>query len=279
MSKSISRTSAFLCAALLGLVGCYTQFATLDTYGKAPSAKEEIAVDSAGDTVRVIRDVDTVETREREVCYWQRDLFGRPQLRCYTTYYDDLWYDYYSHPWWYSRYYSYYNCDCYSPYSYSYCRDCGYSRDYCYWYCRDRYYGRRSFSSYPGGASRTSSAPTPPSPRRSVREGVPQRRSVPAPSTTATRPADVKTDSSKAEPAARVRVAPVPSGPRKIVVRPGAPRRTSVRTTSTERQPQEVEGKTTGTSDEPKQAADDRQQTSPPEKETRKTKRRSVREW
>lgn len=86
--------SAFL--ALMG-VGCYTQFSTLEQQDIPP----ETTVDSTGDTVRVVRRVDTIVTREREVCYWERDLLGYPRLRCYQTYYPRDWYRYNNVPWWY----------------------------------------------------------------------------------------------------------------------------------------------------------------------------------
>jgi ABC-type Fe3+-hydroxamate transport system substrate-binding protein len=97
------------------LSGCYTQFATLDRYQQAPAQpKEEIIVDSTGDTVKVVREKDTVLITDRRVSYWERDMFGRPRLRVYNNYYDTDWYSYSYRPWWSD---SYYYSDYYYPYS------------------------------------------------------------------------------------------------------------------------------------------------------------------
>jgi len=188
----------FLSAILmLALPGCYTQFAALDRYGDRTPARAQAEDDSAADTISAAPRVDTVRVRERETCYWQRDFFGRPRLRCYRSYYDDDWYDFYYRPWWYSPSSRYYgsDCDCYCPYLYSYhdgyCTDCVYCRDYCYWYCRSYHYsGGRYYGSGGGG---TTTVPNSPPRRPSVRSVVPQSsaagHSSPATST-ATAPAE-----------------------------------------------------------------------------------------
>ena len=75
------------------LSGCYTQFATLDRRAETESAPSTTDTDSAGDSIQATQRIDTVTIRERETCYWERDFFGRPRLRCYRNYYDDDWYD------------------------------------------------------------------------------------------------------------------------------------------------------------------------------------------
>ena len=121
------------------LAGCYTQFALIDRSPEPQAEHTETYIDSSGDTVTVVRQVDTVEVEKRQVCYWQRDWFGRPVLRCYRTYYDDDWYYYNDYPWWYSDYsrYSHYNCHC--PYHTHYNPHCRYCWDYCNMYCYDCY--------------------------------------------------------------------------------------------------------------------------------------------
>ncbi|MBD3391795.1 MAG: hypothetical protein GF418_07025 [Chitinivibrionales bacterium] len=147
-------------AGNLLLAGCYTRFATLDRPATLPAEQTETVVDSSGDTVKVVRQVDTVEIRDREVCYWERDLFGRPRLRCYDTYYDDDWYYYHDYPWWYTDYsrYSRYNCHC--PYHLHYHPHCRYCWEYCNAYYRHGYYGSGS-SGGPAQPSTPGRAPAP----------------------------------------------------------------------------------------------------------------------
>ena len=100
--------------------GCYTQFALVD---KAVPETIKTVVDSVGDTVKVIKQTDTVFQKEHEVCVWERDLLGYPHLRCYKSFYPRDWFVYQNTPWWYRndpfwgdidrcpRYY-YYDSDC-----------------------------------------------------------------------------------------------------------------------------------------------------------------------
>ncbi len=125
MKNSILFSIVAIIAAFAG--GCYTQFATLDR--SPPPRTENSQIDS---TVRV----ETV--REREVCRWHRDLWGRPELRCYRTYYDSDWYHYYNYPWWYdgygvSRLDHGYGCHC--PYHRYYHSNCSYCWESCDRYC------------------------------------------------------------------------------------------------------------------------------------------------
>jgi hypothetical protein len=102
MKKSLIQMFFGIAAAIL-IAGCYTQFAVVD---RTPPKQETITeIDSTGDTVttRVVHTVDTVTIREkdRENCFWTRDYFGAPVLRCYDNYYDQDWYRYNYYPWWY----------------------------------------------------------------------------------------------------------------------------------------------------------------------------------
>jgi hypothetical protein len=157
--KSASKKFA---AALIGgallFSGCYTQFSTLDRSVEAKAAPQpEILVDSTGDTMKVVREKDTVTVTNNEVCYWENDLFGRPQLRCYRSFYGNDWYRYSNRPWWYDNsFYSSYYGDYYYPYnSYNY----PFSHDY--WYYND-YYRHRNYrdDDYSSGGGRQAPAPT-----------------------------------------------------------------------------------------------------------------------
>lgn len=104
--------------------GCYTQLAVVDT-SPPPEESVEWVVDSAtGDTVKVIREVDTIETDDGRTCIWERDLMGYPRLRCYDSFYPRDWYYYNYSPWWYRNdpyWYDYRRC----PRYYYYDRSCG----------------------------------------------------------------------------------------------------------------------------------------------------------
>ncbi len=81
--------------------GCYTKFATVNDQ-IVPQPKDESRQGQ----------VDTIVTKEREICVWERDIFGYPELRCYNSYYSHNWYDFNNTPWWYRN----------SPYWYDYRR-------------------------------------------------------------------------------------------------------------------------------------------------------------
>jgi len=40
-------------------------------------------------------------TGDRQVCVWERDFFGYPELRCYYTSYTSSWLYFHNTPWWY----------------------------------------------------------------------------------------------------------------------------------------------------------------------------------
>ena len=137
---------------LLGMLsGCYTQFSTLEE--KIPPApKVTYEIDSAtGDTVKVYNRADTLVKAPNQTCYWTRNLWGEPELRCDNSYYSQDWYLYNDYPWWYNRdpymYDAYGRC----PQYYYYDGSCGRCR---YYSDRGNYYNG---SGWGGGSGRTSS--------------------------------------------------------------------------------------------------------------------------
>lgn len=106
----------------LGFGGCYTQLATIHQGPPSPEA-----VSQADSEARV----DTIRVREREVCYWTRDFWGRAVLECEDTWYSRNWYLYQYSPWWYRTdpyWYDYDRCPRYYYYDPS-CGCCRYYRD------------------------------------------------------------------------------------------------------------------------------------------------------
>jgi hypothetical protein len=98
----------------LGLLftGCYTQFSTIQPPNYPDQQYTGTEVDTLTSTDSSKARVDTVVTKEREVCVWERNLMGYPELRCFeSNYYSDYWYNYNYTPWWYryDRYWSGYN--------------------------------------------------------------------------------------------------------------------------------------------------------------------------
>ena len=154
---------------LLGMLsGCYTQFSTLDE--KIPPApKVTYEIDSAtGDTVKVYNRADTLVKAPNQTCYWTRNLWGEPELRCDNSYYSQDWYLYNDYPWWYNRdpymYDAYGRC----PQYYYYDGSCGRCR---YYSDRGNYYNG---SGWGGGSGRTSSgAPSKSGSKHTRSSGVP----------------------------------------------------------------------------------------------------------
>ncbi|MCX7725559.1 MAG: hypothetical protein N2053_01790 [Chitinispirillaceae bacterium] len=150
------------------LSGCYTQLMVVE---KREPPKEEVVweIDSAtGDTVKVIKRVDTVKTKEREICVWRRDLLGYPYLYCYESYYPRDWFYYNYSPWWYRNdpfWYDYYRC----PRFYYYDPSCG----CCRYYSGRSYRGGTSYEKDEGGSSFVPSEPSGSSYKTRVR-GVPE---------------------------------------------------------------------------------------------------------
>ena len=158
----------------LGMLGgCYTQFSTLDEPRQPPISKVTYEIDSAtGDTVKVVSQTDTIVKRDHETCYWTRNLWGEPELRCDNSYYSQDWYLYNDYPWWYHN--SPYMYDAYGrcPQNYYYdesCRSCRYYTD------RNNYYNG---SGYSRGGSSSSGAITNGGVRRTRSSGVPSQSTI-----------------------------------------------------------------------------------------------------
>ncbi len=86
--------AAVLCVFLFA--GCYTQFAYVNRAaleGVPPDSA--LPADSASAYIR-----DSVPANPNQVCYWTRDMWGRPQLVCEDADYGRDWYRYNYYPWW-----------------------------------------------------------------------------------------------------------------------------------------------------------------------------------
>jgi hypothetical protein len=148
------------CAFLLG--GCYTKLASYQNETMAASGGE---CADCGDEAPV--------NNRREVCVWERDIFGFPEMRCYTTNYSSSWMYFHSTPWWYRSNYRWYDSRGCPPHYY-YDRGSG--------ICR--YYGASTYPSGGGGGGGGSASTQQLPPRRNSRV-VPEEKPVvePAPVT------------------------------------------------------------------------------------------------
>jgi len=140
---------------VLLLSGCYTQ---LVVKNNPPQEQVEWVVDSTtGDTVKVIKQVDTIRSDNNQTCVWERDLMGYPHLRCYDSFYPRDWFLYNNSPWWYRNdpyWYDYNRC----PRYYYYDQSCGQCR-----YTGTTYnYRRYDNGSYQNGSSEPKSEPAGP---------------------------------------------------------------------------------------------------------------------
>jgi len=77
---------------LLSLGGCYTRLASYQG--------EVTESGSGGGVCGDCRD-EVPFTGNRQVCVWERDFFGYPELRCYYTSYASSWLYFHNTPWWY----------------------------------------------------------------------------------------------------------------------------------------------------------------------------------
>jgi uncharacterized membrane protein YgcG len=158
--------------AVVFLSGCYTQLVVVKR-SLPPEPVVTYEVDSLGDTVKVVKQTDTVVTN-RENCYWARNMWGDPEWRCGNSYYSHSWYLYNDYPWWYNS----------SPYYYDFSGRCP---QYYYWdagigNCRrfsgHGYYGwdgnGRGNSRSGGGGS--SAAPSPAHRSQVPKSGSPEQR-------------------------------------------------------------------------------------------------------
>jgi len=160
-----NKRSTFLpllcCAFLLGFGGCYTKLASYqnETMGNGGDCSD------CGDEAPV--------NDRREVCVWERDIFGFPEMRCYTTNYSSSWMYFHSTPWWYRDSYRWYDTRGCPP-NYYYDRGSG--------ICR--YYGSSNYHP-PGGGGGGGSAPgkAPPRPTSRVIPSGEEKPEHPAPVT------------------------------------------------------------------------------------------------
>jgi hypothetical protein len=164
---------AFAVLCLCACAGCYTQFAMIDRNDPGLAPPDSTA---AGDSAQS-RIQDTVRVSNNQVCYWTRDMWGKPELRCDDSYYGRDWYRYNYYPWW-SRsdpyYYGSYNsngwdeqCPAYYYYDYS-CGACRYYSGYqgsshSWWWDSPNYYGSSpgASSTSPSRARRSRSSAVP----------------------------------------------------------------------------------------------------------------------
>jgi hypothetical protein len=168
-------------AVILLFAGCYTQFAYVNRPPIEGAPDDSVvASDSAQAHIR-----DTLPANPNQVCYWTRDMWGKPQLVCEDADYGRDWYRYNNYPWWNSAdpyFYGSYNyygwderCPAYYYYDYS-CGRCRYYSGYdgprnSWWWDKPSVSGRVT-----GSSSQTSHA------RRSRSVGVPlQQGSSPVP--------------------------------------------------------------------------------------------------
>ena len=154
--------------------GCYTQFVMVDQKPPPEPTVDWVIDSTTGDTVKVIKQVDTIRTRDRETCIWERDLMGYPHLRCYNSYYNSDWFYYNNSPWWYRNdpyWYDYNRC----PRYYYYDPSCG-----CCRYTSDRYYRNSRYDHYYEGSSGSGSTPPAASGShyRSRARGIPDPKSA-----------------------------------------------------------------------------------------------------
>jgi hypothetical protein len=150
--------NVLLVVCVLAATGCYTQFAALDRRSP-PGLQPEVMVDSStGDTVKVVSQPETVVAREGETCVWERDAFGRPELRCYQSNFSHDWYLYNNYPWWYNQGPYYYDYSGRCPRYYFYDNSCGQCRYYSNY---ESYRYRHNPSYYPSsGYAPSGSAPS-----------------------------------------------------------------------------------------------------------------------
>jgi hypothetical protein len=168
-----------LILCVLAFSGCYTQFAMVNRGGPEGMPPDSVmGQDSSQSRIR-----DTVRIKDREVCYWTRDIWGRPELRCDDSYYGRDWYRYNNYPWWnrsssYSYYYgdyNYYGWDERCPAYYYFDNSCGACRYY------RNYQGARTWwwdSPGGSGASSTSTSSAPLRNHRSGSAGIPYSSEV-----------------------------------------------------------------------------------------------------
>jgi hypothetical protein len=136
--KCVKKVKIVLAAVFCALAfsGCYTKLA----YYQDETAPYAERCDECIEERPVPRST-------REVCVWERDMFGFAQLRCYNSNYSSSWMYFHNTPWWYRNQYRWYETRGCPPYYY-YDRVSG----------TCRYYGKRPPGRPghpPGGGSST----------------------------------------------------------------------------------------------------------------------------
>jgi hypothetical protein len=90
--KALILSAALVCA--LSFTGCYTQL--MSYQGQSMHGRP-----SDGNACADCQEEVPFANTRREVCVWQRDIFGYPELRCYNTAYHSSWVYFHNTPWWY----------------------------------------------------------------------------------------------------------------------------------------------------------------------------------
>ncbi len=93
---------------LLSFGGCYTRL--MSYQGEVTEAGSNSGCGECRDEVPY--------TGSRQVCVWERDFFGYPELRCYTTSYTSSWLYFHNTPWWYRSSYGWRDTRGCPPYYY-----------------------------------------------------------------------------------------------------------------------------------------------------------------
>jgi len=121
VKKLLVLVAALSCA--LFSAGCYTKF--MGYQGEVLAGRDSTGAGAdCGECLEVAPASD-----RREVCVWERDMFGYPDLRCYNTNYSSTWVYFHNTPWWYRDSYSWYDTRGCPPYYY-YDRISGFCRYY-----------------------------------------------------------------------------------------------------------------------------------------------------
>jgi len=85
----------------LFFTGCYTKLMSYQG--------ETLPGRSGGSGCAECSDEVAPTADRREICVWERDIFGYPEMRCYNTFYHSSWIYFHNTPWWYRNSYSWYD--------------------------------------------------------------------------------------------------------------------------------------------------------------------------
>ncbi|MCL2183554.1 MAG: hypothetical protein FWB85_08810 [Chitinispirillia bacterium] len=108
--------TASLCLTLFA--GCYTQL--MRYQGETVQGREGGACDEG------CPEEIAASSARHQICVWERDIFGYPEMRCYNTRYHSSWMYFHSTPWWYRSSFGWYDTRGCPPHYYfdSYSRTC-----------------------------------------------------------------------------------------------------------------------------------------------------------